>query len=211
VALGASGMAGAERKIVVNLGCGPKRQGGLGGLPPAFADWRELRVDVDPLTQPDILTDITDLSAIRTGTVDAVWASHCIEHLYQHQVGKAFAEINRVLAPVGIACILVPDLQTIAGYIVADRMHEPVYDSPAGPITPHDVVFGYGADIAKGRTSMAHRCGFTPAAMVHALAAANFGQSVVLRRSTLELAAVASKAAWSTDAERDAIVRQLGL
>jgi len=57
----------ARRKLLVNLGSGPKTQS---RLPAMFADWREFRVDVDPGAVPDLVADITDLSAIKSGTVE---------------------------------------------------------------------------------------------------------------------------------------------
>src|SRR5271170_4131561 len=48
-----------RRKLIVNLGSGPK---GAAWLPSFFAEWRELRVDIDAGVAPDILADITDLS-----------------------------------------------------------------------------------------------------------------------------------------------------
>src|SRR5436305_11189887 len=102
-------------KLLVNLGCGPK---GAAWLPGLFADWREFRVDVDPEVAPDLVSDITELSGIPTGSVDAVWAAHCIEHLYLHEVGAALAEAHRILADDGFLCVIVPDLQSIAGFIV---------------------------------------------------------------------------------------------
>jgi hypothetical protein len=90
--------------------------------------------------------------------------------------------------------------------IAEDRMLEPLYQSPAGPISAHDVVYGYGADIARGLTFMAHRCGFTPSAMVHALRAANFEHYVLFRREGYELAVLAAKSGWASDEDRDAAV-----
>src|SRR5438132_352426 len=113
--------------------------------------------------QPDLLADITDLSAIKSGSADAVWSAHCIEHLYLHQVRQALEEAYRILADDGFLCVIVPDLQTIASHVAADRLHEMVYQSPAGPISAHDMIFGYGAALAQGHTNMAHNCGFTPA------------------------------------------------
>jgi predicted SAM-dependent methyltransferase len=195
----------AGEKLFANLGCGPKR----GRQPSIFDGWRELRVDIEPAINPDIVADITDLSPIPSNSVDGVWSSHCLEHLYQHQVPVALGEITRILAPGGVACLLVPDLQAIAAYIAADKIHEPVYESPAGPICPHDVVFGFGKQIANGFTHMAHRCGFTPSAMVAYLKGAAFGQCVVMRRQGFELAALAHKTAWTSEGEREAMVRLL--
>ena len=78
-------------RLLVNLGSGPKDSA---WLPAMFADWRELRVDADAKAVPDLLADITDLSAIETGSIDAIWSAHCLEHLYLHQVPGAIAEGN---------------------------------------------------------------------------------------------------------------------
>jgi len=56
----------------------------------------------------DILADLTDLSPIESGSVDAIWASHCIEHLYQHQVPVALTEFRRVLRDDGFVCVWCP-------------------------------------------------------------------------------------------------------
>src|ERR1700692_3574983 len=146
-------------KLVVNVGCGP-RDGRR--LPPLFAPWRLLRVDIDAVVEPDIVADATDLSPIASGSADAIWSAHCIEHLSAHNVVRALKEFHRVLGDDGFACVTVPDLQTIATYIVADKLHETIYESAAGPVSAHDVLFGYGPALAQGLTSMAHRCGFTP-------------------------------------------------
>ena len=119
-------------RLLVNLGSGPK---GSAWLPAMFADWRELRVDADPTSAPDLLADITDLSAIETGSIDAIWSAHCLEHLYLHQVAGAIAEMHRILTDDGFMCLIVPDLQVLAEYIVNDKLHEVVYQSPAGPVT----------------------------------------------------------------------------
>jgi SAM-dependent methyltransferase len=198
----------ADQRILLNIGAGAL---GAGQVPAWFADWRQVRVDLDPSVAPDVLADIVDLSPIASGAADAVWTAHCIEHLYEHDVPAALGEIRRVLRDDGFACLIVPDLQTIAGYIVQDRMHEPLYASAAGPVTPHDVVFGFGPAIARGSLTMAHRCGFTPAAMIRHLRAAGFGGYALLRRPNFELAAVVRKQDWRDHAERDALIASLGL
>jgi hypothetical protein len=195
-------------RVLLNIGSGAP---GGGEIPALFASWRQLRVDLDPAVAPDILADIVDLSGIPAGVADAVWTAHCIEHLYAHDVPSALAEIRRVLKDDGFACILVPDLQTIAGYIAQDRMHEALYTAPAGPVTPHDIVFGFGPALAQGRLTMAHRCGFTPAAMIACLRDAGFGGYAVLRRANFELAAVVRKNDWGDARERDALIAALGL
>jgi protein O-GlcNAc transferase len=195
-------------KLLVNLGSGMK---GGALLPAMFADWRELRVDVDAATAPDILADVTDLSAIESGSVDAVWSAHCLEHLYLYQVGTAISEIHRILADDGFFCMIVPDLQSIADYIANDRLHEVIYEAPAGPVTAHDMLFGYSPFLAQGRSAMAHKCGFTPTLLAQKLQEAPFAEIVLRRRTNQELAAVAYKQAPADGAEREALLAALEL
>ncbi len=195
-------------QLLVNLGAGPK---GAAWLPKIFRDWRELRVDADPATSPDLLADITDLTAIESEAADAVWSAHCLEHLYLHQIGAAVTEVYRILAPDGFFCLIVPDLQSLAEYIAADRMREPVYQSPAGPITAHDMIYGYGNALAEGRTGMAHRCGFTPTLLMTKLQEAPFAEITMRRRPNHELAAVATKRPAASDAARAALLAALEL
>jgi SAM-dependent methyltransferase len=195
--------------VLVNLGSGPHD---ALSVPEYFKDWRHLRVDVDPSVEPDILADLTDLTAIPDGYADAVWASHCIEHLYQHEVLTALNEFRRIVRDDGFVCIIVPDLQAVANYVAADRMHETIYDSPAGPITPHDVFFGCGAAIASGCTSMAHKCGFTPSVLQRYFEQINFGEVVLRKREeSLELVALARVTPPRDELERDELFTWLGL
>lgn len=199
----------AAERVVINVGCGPFN---ADALPRYFDDWRKIRVDSDDSVKPDIIADLTDLSPLLDGSAHAIWASHCIEHLYEHQVPIALSEFRRVLRDDGFACIIVPDLQIVANYLVADRLHEPLYDSEAGPVTPHDIIFGFGAAIAGGRTSMAHRCGFTPSMLQQVFANIPFGEVLLRRRSAaLELVAVARATAARDNDDRQALLAALEL
>ena len=200
--------APARRKMLVNLGSGPRP---LSRLPPFFADWREFRVDIDPASAPDLLADVTDLSAIQSGSADAVWSAHCIEHLHLHEVTKAFEETRRILADDGFLCVIVPDLQAIASYIETDRLLDMIYESPAGPVTAHDMIFGFGRDLASGHLRMAHHSGFTTSVLLRKLQEARFAEIILRRRSTLELAAVAWKRGSAENAARQALLDTLQL
>jgi len=196
--------------LLVNAGCGPL---GRTRLPAMFKDWQQIRVDLDPSVQPDIVASITDLSAIPSGSANALWSAHCIEHLYSHDVGRALNEFSRILADDGFACIIVPDLQAIAHYIATDKLHEVIYNSPAGPVTAHDMVYGFGTAIAQGRQDMAHRCGFTPTLMMQRLQETPFAEIILRRRSqALELAAILRKRADGTNPEqRNALLAALDI
>jgi SAM-dependent methyltransferase len=195
--------------VLVNVGCGPLEGG---KLPAYFAGWQQVRVDIDAAVKPDIIADLTDLSPIPDGSADVVWAAHCVEHLYEHQVPVALAEFRRVLRDDGFVCVIVPDLQTVGGYLAADRLHECVYQSASGPVTAHDILFGFGAAIAEGRISMAHRCGFTPGTLQRSFRGLAFAEVLLRRRAPqLELAAVARATAAKDDAERMDLMGALGL
>jgi ubiquinone/menaquinone biosynthesis C-methylase UbiE len=154
-------------------------------------EWAEIRLDIDPSVQPDIVSDMTDMSAVGSASVEALFSSHNIEHLYIHQVPVALGEFRRVLKPGGFAVIGCPDLQSMATLIVEDKLHEPAYQSPAGAITPHDTVYGFGTQIARGHVYMAHRCGFTRSSLMKTLLEAGFGR-VGVRRRRFELWALAT-------------------
>lgn len=196
-------------RVVINLGSGPKGSGHA--LPDYFEGWRELRVDVDPGVKPDVVASMTDLFPFGRDSIDAIWSAHCIEHLYEHEVKLALAEFHRILKDDGFACMIVPDLQTISSYITSDRMHEVIYESNAGPITAHDIIFGHGATLALGRTSMAHKCGFTPTVMMQRLKESPFEESVLMRRPNLELAAIALKKKSADDTARQTLIDALKL
>lgn len=196
-------------RVFINAGCGSS---GKSRLPRFFRKWRQIRVDVDATVKPDLVASIADLSAIPNGSVDAIWCTHCVEHLFAYQVPLALAEFRRVLRANGFACIIVPDLQAISHWIANDQLHEMIYRSAAGPVTAHDMIWGFGAAIALGKTSMAHHCGFTPTLFLECLKEAGFSEIVLRRRSsTLELAGLALQKPSKNPEQRRTLMGELGL
>lgn len=178
----------------LHVGCGPARQG---AKTPGFEgpDWAEIRLDIDPAVTPDLLGTITDLSAVQTGTVDAVYSSHNIEHLYPHEVPLALGEFKRVLKDDGFVSITCPDLVAVAQFIATRGLDETAYLSGMGPITPVDMLFGHRESLSKGNLFMAHRTGFSAQTMMTAMKQAGFGKiAVVTRPSQFVLWAIATKA-----------------
>jgi ubiquinone/menaquinone biosynthesis C-methylase UbiE len=179
---------------LLHVGCGDKTkaQTTRGFDTP---QWTELRLDIDPDVNPDIVADMTDLSAMADGAVDAVFSSHNIEHLYPHQAPLALAEFHRVLSPQGFLVITCPDLQSVALLIAQGMVTEPAYHSPMGPISPLDMLYGHSGAMAAGKLYMAHRGGFTLQSLHDALKAAGFRSITAVRRRThFDLWALASKA-----------------
>ena len=171
--------------VVLNAGSGRSAH-----LPGVFAGWRELRLDIDPAAEPDILASLTDMGALGDGTVDAVWCSHVLEHLAAHEVAPALAECRRVLRGDGVGVFCVPDLRQAATLVLEDRLEDVLYESPAGPVAALDVIFGHRASIARGRGHMGHRTGFTAATLGRAITSAGFAAADIWQ-GRLELRALA--------------------
>ena len=183
------------QRIVLHVGCGAPAPGKLPAdiFPPSA--WREVRLDIDAGVAPDIVASITDMAPIAESSVDAVWSAHNLEHLYAHEVLAALAEFRRVLKPDGFAVITLPDLQQVAALVAQDRLIEPAYLSPAGPITPLDMLYGHRGAIAQGNGFMAHRTGFTARTLEEALRQAGFPTVQVVRDGHYALWATAYRMA----------------
>lgn len=187
------GTAFTPQKIVLNVGCGySARQ----GVHPAFQgpDWREVRLDIDPSVNPDILCSMIDMHPIASGSVDAIWSSHNLEHLHRHEVPVALAEFIRVLRPGGQMLLTMPDLQKIAELVANDGLEDEAYLSPSGPITPLDMIYGHTPSLARGNGYMAHKTGFTARTLSTLLSEAGFA-GVALQREGFALWARALKPA----------------
>ena len=180
-------------KSFLHVGCGPKHQNQTTkGF--AAADWKEIRFDIDESVQPDVVGTMTDMSAVADASVDAVFSSHNIEHLYPHDVPVALAEFSRVLKIDGFVVITCPDLVSVCKLIAEDKLTEAAYVSSAGPIAPLDILYGHRPAMARGNLYMAHRCGFTKKTLAADLHAAGFATAGVMDRPAhFDLWAIASK------------------
>lgn len=185
-------------KTLLHIGCG---QADIRQLPAYFhTGWQEIRLDIDPDAHPDIVGTVLDMSAVSSNSVDAVYSSHMLEHLYAHELVIALVEIMRVLKADGILVVTVPDLQTVAQLIVDDRLLDTAYMSPAGPITPFDMEYGHRGFIENGMVYMAHRGGFTLATLIDAIKRAGFEAVTGNRRKlNYDIWALASPAPMAND------------
>ena len=181
-------------KTFLHVGCGPQRKS---GTTQGFNtdDWQELRLDIDESVQPDIIGTMTDMSAVADASVDALFSSHNIEHLYAHEVPLALAEFLRVLKEDGFAVITCPDIQSVCALVAQGQLLEPAYHTSQGlPIAPIDILYGWRPPMAQGNLYMAHRCGFTEEVLRNTLRAAGFPSvATICRPASFELWAVASK------------------
>ncbi len=181
-------------KTFLHIGCGPKRKDRTTAGFNTDA-WTELRLDIDERVNPDIVGTMTDMSSVADSSVDAIFSSHNIEHLYPHEVPLALAEFQRVLKPDGFAVITCPDLQEVCRLVAEDKLIDAAYTSPAGPIAPLDILYGHRPAMAKGNLFMAHRCGFTQKVLGGTLHSAGFSKVATKRRMhpSYDLWAIATK------------------
>lgn len=190
--------ASSGAKQLLHVGCGapdPKK------LPAFFrsADWREVRLDINPDCKPDIIASMTSMPQVASGAYAAIFSSHNIEHLYPHEVAVALREFHRVLAPDGFAYVTVPDLQQVAELVAQGKLDDTAYVSPAGPIAPHDMLYGHRAELASGNLFMAHRTGFTEKTLANALLGVGFAQVSVRRDGRYALWAIAFRQTQSEE------------
>ncbi len=172
-------------KTVLHVGCGKSDRR---SLPKHFQRrWREIRLDIDPGVAPDVVASMLDMSSIEDGSMDAVFSSHNIEHLYAHEVEIALREFKRVLKHDGLLVLTCPDLQSVCALVAEDKLEEAAYVSPAGPIAPIDMLYGYRVAMAKGNLFMAHRTGFTATSLGQALSQSGFKMTVVERKEYFNL------------------------
>lgn len=154
--------------------------------------WQEVRLDIAESVNPDIIASVLDLGVIDSESFDAIYSSHNIEHVYAHEVPVMLREFLRVLNNDGFFVVTCPNLIPVARLILEDKLTEPAYESPAGPISPLDILHGHGSSIERGNEFMAHKTGFTPKSLSTALLEAGF-QSTAMATSRMDIWALATK------------------
>lgn len=170
-------------------------------LPPPYAGYEHLLLDIDPTGQPDICCDARLLSTLESGQFDAIYCSHNLEHYYQHDVPKVLAGFHHVLKDQGFAHIRVPDVGAVMKACVERDLDidDVLYQSSLGPISVMDVIYGYGKQIeSSGVEFFAHKTGFTAKSLPRALAKAGFDK-IYCTAGNLEVTAWAFKGAPTDD------------
>jgi predicted SAM-dependent methyltransferase len=90
---------GADRRVWVNLGSGASPY-------PEF-----INVDINFARRPDMWLDVRRGMPFATGTVDAIYTRHVLEHFYHDELTRVLADAHRTLRPGGGIRILVPSLE----------------------------------------------------------------------------------------------------
>jgi predicted SAM-dependent methyltransferase len=173
-------------KLMLNAGSGAA----AGPVREAFdpSVWQEVRIDLDPETGPDLVGSIADMRGLAEDkSFDAVWCSHCLEHLYDHQTLPALREFRRILADDGFAIISCPDLEAVAKQVVSEDVESVAYLSPAGPIRLLDMIFGHSVSVENGHAHMAHKTGFTADRLGRLAMKAGFAEARVRKGENYDL------------------------
>jgi len=161
-------------KRILHVGCGDNPL-------PEWMEGEEVRLDISPYNDPDIVASMTDLGDI--GLYDVVYCAHALEHLYPHDIRTALIEFKRVLATNGLVLVVVPDLEGIK------PTNELVYESMGGPITGLDMFYGYSKMIEES-PFMAHRYGFVEETLRDFFIEAGFSNTTTKRLPEFNLMAV---------------------
>lgn len=178
-------------KRVLNVGGNSKQI----PLPPPYAEYEHLLLDVDPRGSPDIVCDARKLTSLEAGQFDAVYCSHNLEHYFRHDVQKVLTGFLHVLKVDGFVDIRVPDIQEVMRVAVARNLDidDVLYQSPAGPIMVLDVLYGYSLEIEQsGNDFYSHKTGFTQKSLEMALRNAGFSD-ISCATANLEVLALAFK------------------
>ncbi len=186
-------------KMFLHAGSGKKtyREIPVSFEPP---EWKEVRLDIDPTLEPDVVGSLTDMHDIPDNYFDAVFTSHTIEHLYAQEVYYALREMKRVLKPDGFALITCPDLEMVCRLIANGKLLHHLYDSPEGPVTPLDMLYGFRPQISRENTYMAHHTGFTKKVLCDSLVEIGFGAVLgKTRAKDFDLWALATKSSVSSE------------
>ena len=89
-----------------------------------------------------------------------------------------------------------------------DKLLEQAYTSPAGPISPIDILYGHRPPMAAGNLYMAHHCGFTENVLSEVLLQAGFvGLATMRLPKSFELRALATLEKM-TETELKALARE---
>ena len=162
----------SKLKTLLHVGCASLNISHIKGF--IIDDWTEIRFDIDESRNPDIVGTLTDMSLVQTGSVDAIYSAYNIDHIYPHEVPTALSEFFRVLKDDGMAIIKCPDIQSVCEAVAKGKLLEPFYNSPVGPISPIDILFGNRKAVAKGNEFMAKKGGFIYSVLDRALHQAGF-------------------------------------
>lgn len=161
------------------MGCGSQP------LPDWLSHFEDVRVDVDPATNPHFVRNMLNLHDLEG--FDGVYCCHALEHLYPYQVPRALAEFKRAIKEEGMVVLMVPDLEDVKPTL------DPIgLTCDLGPMCGLDLFYGHHA-VLESQPYMAHHCGFTQQSLFDVLMEAGFRKVKVDRLDNFNLFGVGEK------------------
>ncbi len=177
---------------VLNVGGGSKAT----PIPRYFSDWQHDLLDIDPRGNPDIVCDARELASLDANQYDAVYCSHNLEHYYRHDGLAVLRGFAHILKEDGFAEIRVPDIAQVMRAVQEQQLDfdDVLYESAAGPISAHDVIYGLQSEIVQsGQDFYAHKTGFTEKSLVQFLVKGGFPNVYLVADEHLAVHALAFK------------------
>jgi len=105
--------------------------------------WTVKTYDAEPKIEADYTGHIFKMDAIEDNSIDALWCQQIMQRYYMPHVLEALKEFKRVMRDDALLYINVPDGQLAAAHLAHENFYKPLYETPAGPITAVDIVYGY--------------------------------------------------------------------
>ena len=170
-------------KRVLNVGGGSKAI----PIPAHYAGWDHVMLDIDPRRNPDVVCDARELANLPAELYDAIYCSHNIEHYWRHDVPKVLAGFRHVLRAHGFVEIAVPDVRAALEAMIQNNLDldDILYESPGGPISVNDVIYGAASTIVAAgpehMVHMAHKAAYSAKTLAAALGRAGFTRMFAVR------------------------------
>lgn len=154
---------------------------------PYFEGFKEVTLDIDDRSKPDIVTSMVDMSPVPDECFEAAYTAHTLEHVYPHEVRRCLWNFHRVLKPGGVLLVVVPNLEGV------EATEKVLYESPSGPISGLDMIYGHH-DMVEQSPYMAHKCGFVKETLKAAFESVGFVNVSVTADDCFNLNAIGQKA-----------------
>ena len=176
--------------VVLNVGGGANPW-----LPANYLGWQNLVLDINPETNPHLCMDARNLTNLAPNQFDAVFCSHNLEHYNIFDLPIVLKGMLHVIKSGGHLVAIVPSIRATfeAMFQSGDDLDDVFYSSPAGPITYHDVIYGYSKDIEKNILWQQHQSGFSLKRMKTLFEQSGF-ERVVTQSNGLDLHGLGFKA-----------------
>lgn len=180
---------------LLNIGSGPPGA----PVPPWFEGWDIVRLDLEPSNRPDLWMNALDLETLDAAQFDAAYASHMLEHIHLFDLKRFLAGVRHILINDGVFVVRVPDVLLACRVAArAGRLDVFCYDSPAGPVTAWDMLYGHRGFQMQFGAPMAHHGGYGATSLSDTLRTNGF-ETVYTQAVFFEILAIACKTDLSAE------------